>query len=169
MRRARREVPKIAGVHVPDLGPTLFVEGRDPACAVEHDGPLGLLVPMQLADAVLGEPHVHAGDVFRDCEVGLRDFARPTAVLVTLVRVVERCPELGHAIDVGGRRILERWELARQRRILRTWVVQARRVLCVDPALRWTVRVAKRRRFRGSGNTESGCRSRRVREELAPK
>jgi len=137
----------------------LFVESRDPACPVEHDAQLGLLVPMQLADAVLGEPHVHAGDVFRDREVGLRDFARPTAVLVTLVRVVERCPELGHAIDVGGRRILKRWELRASAGsfgpgLFRLVVFFALILPSADcPG-------HERGRFGGSGNTESGCRSR---------
>ena len=36
---------------------------------------------MQLADAAGGQPHVDAGDVLGEAEVGLRHLARPAAVL----------------------------------------------------------------------------------------
>jgi hypothetical protein len=73
VRQTRREVPQVAGLHVGNLRPPLFVEDRDPAFAVEHDGPFGLLVPVPRANAVAREPHVHTRDVGRDREVGLRD------------------------------------------------------------------------------------------------
>src|SRR5882762_7908572 len=108
MRKTWWEEPQIARLHIGDLRPTLFVEDRDPAHAVRHDGPLGLLVPVHFSDTVRRQTHIDAGDTFRDREIGLCDFARPTAVLVAFVRIVERCPEQRHSVDVGGRRVLER-------------------------------------------------------------
>jgi len=39
--------------------------------------PLGLLVPMQFTDTVLGEPHIDPRDIFRDREVGLPSLRAP--------------------------------------------------------------------------------------------
>ena len=52
------------------------------------------------------------------CEVGLRDLARPAAVLDAARRVVERRPEHRQVADVGGGRRERAGELPRQRRIV---------------------------------------------------
>ena len=69
MRRTRRKVPEVAGLDVGDVGAALRVEDGDAASAVSHDRPFSRLVPMQLADAAGGKPHVDAGDLFRDGEI----------------------------------------------------------------------------------------------------
>src|SRR5712675_2901579 len=143
MRKTWWEEPQIARLHIGDLRPTLFVEDRDPAHAVRHDGPLGLLVPVHFANAVRRQTHIDAGDIFRDREIFLCDLARPAAILIALVSIVERRPEQRHTVDVGGRRVLERWELIRKRRILRTRVIEARAALAIDPSLGRRIWVAK--------------------------
>jgi len=147
--QAGREIPQVAGLHVGHLGASQFVQYRNPTVAVRHDGPLGLLVPVQFANAVRPQAHIDARDIFRDCEIGLGDFARPTAALITFVRIVEGRPKQRHSVDVGGGRILKRRELAREHGILRARFAQGGRALRVDSAFRRRVRVAERGRARG--------------------
>ncbi len=64
-----------------DIGAALYIEHGDAAGAVGHDRPFGSLVPMQLADAAGGKPHVDAGDFLRDGEIGGGDLPGPAAVL----------------------------------------------------------------------------------------
>ena len=63
------EIPKIALLHIGDIGAALRVKNGDAAIAVAHEGPLGGLVPMQFPDPACGETHVHAGNGFGDLEV----------------------------------------------------------------------------------------------------
>ena len=49
------------------------------ARAVQHVGPFGRLVPMQLANAAGIQAHVHAGDILGDAEFPHGDLAGPAA------------------------------------------------------------------------------------------
>src|SRR3981189_283024 len=51
VRNARSEVPEIAHPHVVDKVSSLRVDGRDPRGAIQHVGPFGGLVPMELTHA----------------------------------------------------------------------------------------------------------------------
>ena len=101
MRHARREIPQAALGHVLDVRAALAVDRRDAHRAAADIGPFRRLVPVQLADAAAGEPHVDAGNLFRDREVRLRHLARPAAVLNAARRIVERGPEHRHVADIG--------------------------------------------------------------------
>src|ERR1700742_3890272 len=118
MRRARGEVPEVALLDVGDVGPALRVENGDAAVAVGHDGPFGRLMPMQLADAAGGKPHVDAGDFLGDCEIVDRDLSGPAAVLDALGSVVEGSPIHRQAADVGWR-----WELRRGKLLAEIWIL----------------------------------------------
>ncbi len=120
VRQAGGEIPKVALFHVGDIRPAEFVENGDAAIAIGHVGPLGELVPVHLADAAGGQPHVDAGDGVRDRKFGLRHLARPAAVLNAPWRVVECRPRQRHAADVGWRRGKRRWKLAADGSVLRT-------------------------------------------------
>ena len=150
VRQAGREVPEIASTDVGDRGAAQRVQDRDPAMAVGHDRPLGLLVPVQLADAAGGEPHVDAGDLGRDREVGLGHLPAPAAVLDAPRGEVERGPEQGRAADVGGGRGEEGRHGAGERVVVRAGGGERRGVGDVDGTLRRLVRVAERRCTRGT-------------------
>jgi hypothetical protein len=66
VRNAGREVPQVALADVGDEVATLLVDGRQARAAGEHERPLGLLVPVQLADSARLQAHVHAGELGRD-------------------------------------------------------------------------------------------------------
>jgi hypothetical protein len=81
VRQAGRKIPEVTGLDVLDIRAALRIEHRDAAVAVGHDRPLGLLVPVQFADAAGAEAHVHAGDLGRNGEIGLRHLPAPATVL----------------------------------------------------------------------------------------
>ncbi len=120
-------------------------------------GKLGRLVPMQFANAAGRQSHIHAGDGFRNREVRLRHLPRPAAVLDAAWCVVERGPNLGHAGNVGWRRRKCRRKLIPDRRVLRPWIRDARRIFGVDRALRGLVRIAEGRRGRCRSGHRHAC------------
>src|SRR5277367_1836667 len=71
--------------------------------AVEHEGPFGGSMPVQLADAAGGEAHVHTGESFGNRQFALCDLAGPAAFLHALVREREWVFESLHATSVGDR------------------------------------------------------------------
>ena len=143
MRQAGGEIPKVAFFQVGDIRSAHFVERGDAAGAVGHVGPFGELVPVHLADAAGRQPHVDAGDGFRNREGLLRHLTRPATILNAPRRVVERCPAQRHAADVGGRWRECSWKLIPDGRVLRTGIGDASCVLGVDRPLRRIVRIAE--------------------------
>ena len=106
MGNAGREIPQVAHADVVDEIAPVLVDGRDARAAVEHVGPLGGLVPVQLAHAAGVEAHVHAGDVLGDAELAHRDLARPATGIQPHVRVIEGEAQVGQRAVVGsGRRV----------------------------------------------------------------
>ena len=101
MRNARREIPQIADADVIDEIAPLRIDRGDARGAVEHVGPFGRLVPMQLAHAAGIEPHVHAGDVLGNAELAHRHLPGPAARLQAHVRVVERKAQVRQRAVVG--------------------------------------------------------------------
>ena len=79
MRDARREIPQVADADVVDEIAALRIDRGDARGAVEHVGPFGGLVPMQLAHAAGIEPHVDAGDVLGNAELAHRHLPGPAA------------------------------------------------------------------------------------------
>ena len=64
-------------------------------------------MPVKLADAAGIEPHVHAGDRFRDAKLACGDLARPAAARLPDMGVRERKPQIGQCSGVGRRRVEE--------------------------------------------------------------
>ena len=159
MGQARREIPEIAFLHVGHLRTAHRVQNRHPAVAVGHHRPFGLLVPMKLANAAWPEAHVDAGDRRRDLEVILRDLARPTAILDSLGRKIERGPVLRHAVDVGCRRIKEGGLVSGEALILRAGIRQRLRIGDIDRAFGRFIWVAEGGRTR-RGRRTMPCRRR---------
>ncbi len=72
--------------------------------AGEHVGPLGLLVPVQLADPTGLQPHVDAGHLRGDRQLAHRHLARPAAGAKAVARGGEGELEVGNGAGVGIRR-----------------------------------------------------------------
>ena len=125
MRDARREIPQVADTDVVDEIAPLRIDRGDARRAVEHVGPFGGFVPMQLAHAAGVEPHVYAGDVLGNAELAHRDLPGPAARLQAHVRVVERKAQIRQRAVVGGRRRDDVRVLAATDRIPRTRVGSA--------------------------------------------
>jgi hypothetical protein len=80
------------------------------------------------APALSGEPNVDAGDVYGARKIGLRDLARPSAVLDALMGVIERCPELWHVVDISRWRALRIRKPRCERGVLRPRVANGTRI-----------------------------------------
>ena len=104
MRDAGGKIPEIADADVVDEVAALRVDRGDARGAVEHVGPLGLLVPMQLAHAAGIEPHVDAGDVLGNAELAHRHLPGPAAAFLPHMGVGEREAQIGQRAVIGGRR-----------------------------------------------------------------
>lgn len=74
------KIPKIAHAHIVDEVAALRIDRRDVGAAAQHSGPLGGLVPMQLAHAAGIQAHVDAGDGRGDRQLPLGHLTRPAAV-----------------------------------------------------------------------------------------
>ena len=120
MRDARREIPQVADADVVDEIAPLRIDRGDARGAVEHVGPFGGLVPMQLAHAAGIEPHVDAGDVLGNAELAHRHLPGPAARLQAHVGVVERKAQIRQRAVIGGRRRDDVRVLAGADRISRT-------------------------------------------------
>ena len=119
MRDALGEVPDVADADVVDELAALLVDRGDAGAAVDHVGPFGGLVPMQLAHAAGVEPHVDAGDLLGDAELALGDLAGPAAALEPHMRRRERELEIRHRAVVGGRRDVDVGVLRFDRKVAR--------------------------------------------------
>ena len=91
-----RKIPKIAGLDIGHEGFSFVIDASDARLAVKHDRPFRRRVPVQLADSARFQPHIHAGDGFRDRQFTHRHFARPAAFVKPLVsqgkRIFRRSP-----------------------------------------------------------------------------
>src|ERR1700756_4903759 len=102
MGQTGRKIPEITFLYIRDLRTAFLIQNRDAAIAVGHDGPLRLLVPVELANAARAETHVDACDGRRDVEIVSGDLPCPAAVLNAFGHKIKGRPELRHAVDVGG-------------------------------------------------------------------
>jgi hypothetical protein len=89
---------------LPDIGESRRIDGGDAYRAGSNETPFGGLMPVQLTNGAGSEPHVDAGNLLRDLEIGLGDLSRPAAVLNASRGIVERRPEHRHVTDIGRRR-----------------------------------------------------------------
>ena len=126
------------------------------ARAVEHVGPLGGLVPMQLAHAAGIEPHVDAGDVLGNAELAHRHLPGPAARLQTHMGVVEREAQIRQRAVVGGRRREDVRVLAGTDRILRTRIGAAAAGTCRLRHRRSGLRLGRRRRRERAASRRNG-------------
>src|SRR5580704_11504687 len=103
MRNARWKQPKVALPDIADETFTLAIDRGNSCLAVEHDGPLGRYVPMQLPHAPGSEAHLDSGDRLRDGQFPRRNLARPSAALDSFARQGEGILEGRHGTIVGVR------------------------------------------------------------------
>lgn len=76
------EVPQVTLLQVVDEVAALVVEGSDAHLAVKHVRPLGLLVPVELANDAFAQTHVDAGKLARSGQFTDRRLAGPATFLV---------------------------------------------------------------------------------------
>ena len=107
MGNAAGEIPEIADADVVDKVAALRVDRRDARRSVKHVGPFRLLVPVKLTDAARVQPHVHAGDCFRNAKLPRGDLPSPAAARLPNMRIGEGKPEIGQSSRIGCRRIEE--------------------------------------------------------------
>src|SRR5580704_12114536 len=94
MGNAAGEIPEIADADVVDKVTALRVDRRDAGRSGEHVGPFRLLMPMKLADAARIQPHVHAGDCFRNAQLSRGDLTCPSAARLPNMRIGEGKPKI---------------------------------------------------------------------------
>jgi hypothetical protein len=75
MRNTGRKEPQITGLDVIDEIMAVLIDGSDASLAGDHERPLRLLVPMQLANTAGSEPHVDPRDLLGDRHFADGDFA----------------------------------------------------------------------------------------------
>ena len=104
MGDAGREVPEIALTHIVLEGMTILVDGGDPHPALEHESPLGRLVPVQFPDRAGLESHVDAGKLGGDGHFADRRLPRPPACLQFVVAVGKGPSQVRHRAVIRLRR-----------------------------------------------------------------
>src|SRR5215470_5529569 len=103
MWHAAREIPQVADSHLVDEIAAFLIDRGDARSAGQHECPLRLLVPVQLADTASVQPHLNARQGRGDAELALSDLPRPTAVGLPRMRVRK-----GKA-QVRQRALVRRW------------------------------------------------------------
>jgi hypothetical protein len=66
-----------------------------------------MLVPVKLADSAGVQPHVHAGNRFRNAQLSRCDLTCPAATRLPNMRIGEGKPQVGQRSRIGCRRIEE--------------------------------------------------------------
>ena len=107
MGNAAGEIPEIADADVVDKVTALRVDRRDAGRSGEHVCPFRLLVPVKLAHPARIQPHVHAGDCFRNAQLSRGDLPSPAAARLPNMRIGEGKPEIRQSSRIGCRRIEE--------------------------------------------------------------
>src|ERR1700691_3461544 len=107
MGNAPVKIPESADADVVDKVTALRVNRGDAGRSEEHVGPLRLLMPVKLADAARVQPHVHAGDCFRNAKLPRGDLPRPAAARLPDMRIGEGKPEIRQSSRIARRRIEE--------------------------------------------------------------
>src|SRR3984957_1359024 len=107
MGNAAGKIPEIADADVVDKVTALRVNRGDAGRSKEHVGPFRLLMPVKLADAARVQPHVHAGDRFRNAKFPRGDLPSPAAARLPDMRIGEGKPEIRQSSGIGRRRIEE--------------------------------------------------------------
>ncbi len=104
VRHAPREEPEVALADVVQERLASPGDGGDPRAALQHVGPLGLPVEMELADGAPLEPHVDPGDLLGDAELAERGLPGPASLLEAHAAVGERPSQVGEGAVIGRRR-----------------------------------------------------------------
>src|ERR1700761_2059041 len=105
MRHAAREIPEVTDAHIVDEIVAILVNRGDAGGAIQHIGPLGLLVPMQFADTAGVQPHFDPSQSRGDAELALRHLPCPAAVGLARMRIRER------KTKVRQRALIRRWRI----------------------------------------------------------
>jgi hypothetical protein len=61
-----------------------LIEAGDASVAIQHEGPFGGQMPVQIANTARCEPHIDAGKAFGDRQLVDRDRSRPAAICTRL-------------------------------------------------------------------------------------
>ena len=118
----RGEIPEVADADIVDEVSPLRIDRGDSRRPIKHIGPLGGLVPMQLAHAAGIQTHVHAGDVLGDAKLAHRDLPGPAARREPHVGIIKRKAQVRQHAVIGRRRGDQIRVLTRTDGILRTGV-----------------------------------------------
>lgn len=98
------EIPQVTLLEVVNEVAALVVDTSDADLPVEDIAPLGLLVPVELADDTLAEAHVDAGELAGGGQLADGRLAGPSSFLDPDVRVREAPAHVGHVAMVGAGR-----------------------------------------------------------------
>src|ERR1700728_2141367 len=101
MWNARREIPEITNANIVDKVSSLSIDRGDTRRSVQHVGPFGGLVPVQLPNAAGVQAHIHASDFLGDAEFSDCNLTGPTAGFLPHMRVGERKPQVGKRAVIG--------------------------------------------------------------------
>jgi len=122
VRNSRREVPEVADADVIDEIAAVLVNAGDAGATIQHVGPLGGLVPVQLAHAAGVQAHVDAGNVLGDSELALRNLAGPAAAFQAHVGLRKRKLQVRYRAVIGRRRHIDVRVLQLERNVARPGV-----------------------------------------------
>jgi hypothetical protein len=122
MRNSRREIPEVADADVIGEIAAVLVDGGDARTAIQHVGPFGGLVPMQLAHTAGVQAHVDAGDVLGDSELALGNLTGPAAALQSHVGLRKRKLQVRHGAVIGRRRHIDVRILQFERNVARSGI-----------------------------------------------
>lgn len=101
---AAGKVPQVTLLEVLDEVAALVVEGSDTNRAIEDVGPLGLLVPVQLANDALAQAHVDGGQLAGGGQLADGGLAGPSSFLRVGASIVSFYAHLG----MGRKQLIER-------------------------------------------------------------
>ncbi len=90
VRHAAGEVPQIALLEIVDEVPAFVVDRSHADLAIQHVCPLGLLVPMQLADDPLVQAHIHTRQLDAGAQLADGRLSGPSTFLQLVVSTEER-------------------------------------------------------------------------------
>ena len=122
VRNSRREIPEVADADVIGEIAAVLVDGGDARTAIQHVGPFGGLVPMELAHTAGVQAHVDAGDVFGDSELALGNLTGPAAALQSHVGLRKRKLQVRHGAVIGRRRHIDVRILQFERNVARSGI-----------------------------------------------
>src|SRR5215211_3549567 len=125
VRDAGGEVPQVAHAEIIDGVPPVLVDRGDPDSTIEHESPLGLLVPVHLAHPARRKAHIHTREGRRDRQLTRRYLPRPATLLQSVVGIGKGELQVGDLAGIGLRRGQHVRVLPVPRQVARTGIGRA--------------------------------------------